>query len=448
MMRFCSVLPTRPIAQLALLAAATNCGRPSDSALSKSEREKPIPSVPPPPETGPKLGAIANITPVLERPTSNARPLGALHAGALIARSAAPVRKTQDCEDGYYAIFPRGYVCVNQGATLELAHPTLKAMAIQPARDHALPYTYGRARVQSRLFERAAGPDNAVREVQKLPRGSAMAIVGSWQARIDGAEPERLGLLTNGRFARACDLEAARGSAFTGYELDDDHSLSVAFVVKRGVWLFKPDGERFTKAKPLDYHATVPLSGRFRTFSGTKFWASENDRWIRERDATIVHKRTRFPDFAREGQRWIDVSVLLGTLVAYEGQQPVFVSLVSAGRDRLGSASAIDGRGAVTQLGTFEIVAKHVTLLDGPPERAGERYALFDLPWVLELSSGQALHGSYWHDRFGIEHGPGDITLSPPDARRLFDWATPALPKAWHSVVAESHDKTFVLVRK
>jgi hypothetical protein len=87
-------------------------------------------------------------------------------------------------------------------------------------------------------------------------------------------------------------------------------------------------------------------------------------------------------------------------------------------------------------------------LLGAAPERAGERYALFDLPWVLELSSGQLLYAGYWHDRFGIEHGPGDVTLAPEDAQRLFDWATPALPKAWHSVLAEGSDKTLVLVHK
>lgn len=449
MTRFGTAFPARPMTLLALFLAMASCSkRPSDSSLSKTEDDKASPNVPPPPENGPKLGSIANVTPVLERPASNARTIGTLHAGAQLARSNTPVRKTKDCEGGYYAVFPRGFVCMNQGATLELSHPTLAAMAIQPALDQALPYTYGRTRTDSTLFERDAAHEDAVREVQKLPRGSTMAIVGSWQARIDGGEPERLGLLTNGRFARARDLEAVRGSTFSGYELEEGRELPVAFVVKRGVSLFKPDGDHFNKSEPLDYHATVPLSGRFRTVSGTKMWAAEKERWVRDQDATIVHRRTRFPDFVKDGQRWLDISVILGTLVAYEGKKPIFVSLVSTGRDRLGDASVTDGQNAVTKLGTFEVVAKHVTLLGAAPERAGERYALFDLPWVLELSSGQLLHASYWHDRFGIEHGPGDVTLSPEDAHRLFEWATPALPRAWHSVVADSNDKTLVLVHK
>ena len=75
-------------------------------------------------------------------------------------------------------------------------------------------------------------------------------------------------------------------------------------------------------------------------------------------------------------------------------------------------------------------------MLDAPPERPGERFSLFDVPWAIELSSGQLLHGAYWHDRFGIEHGSGDTMLAPADAQRLFGWVTPDLPKGWHSASA------------
>ena len=185
-----------------LLSAATACGSRS-SSLSKVDGENAIPDVTPPPPNGPRLGAIANATPVLERPTAGARWLGALHAGALVARSESALRKSKDCDAGYYPVFPRGVVCLNQGATLDLAHPTLAAMAIQPALDQALPYTYGRVRKDSALYERDPNRPDGVREVQKLARGSAMAVVGSWSARIGDGDPERFGLLTNGRFVRA-----------------------------------------------------------------------------------------------------------------------------------------------------------------------------------------------------------------------------------------------------
>jgi hypothetical protein len=433
-----------------LLGATAGCDSVDGaSSLSKSDDDDAeLPRAPPPPENGPKLGSIANRTPIFERPSAKTKSIGQLHAGALIARSPEPLRKTRDCPDGYFGIFPRGYVCLNQGATLDLAHPTLAAMAIRPALDQPLPYTYARTTEETPLLERDLAHEAAVREAQKLPKGSGFAVVGSWSARLGDAEPERLGLLTNGRFVRAQHLKAAEASSFSGYEIGEDKPLPVAFVVKRGVRRYKADGETYEKDELLDYHATLPLSGKFRTVDGVKYWTlSDKERFVRNQDVTIIHRRAKFPDFVRENVRWIDVGVILGTLVAYEGQKPVFATLVSSGRDRLGNPELLDAPQAVTKLGTFEVVSKTVSLLDAPPERLGERFALFDVPWAIELSSGQLLHGAYWHDRFGIEHGSGDIMLAPADAQRLFGWVTPDLPKGWHSASAGA-EKTIVHVHK
>lgn len=433
-----------------LVLGISGCGLfDGASGLSKSEEdESALPTAPPPPENGPKLGSIAHRTPVLERPSLRAKVIGALHAGAFVARSPEPIRRSKDCEPGFYPIFPKGYVCLAQGATLDLAHPTLVAMALRPSLDQSLPYTYARTTVATPLLERDPTREAAVRETQKLAKGTGFAVVGSWTAALGDEAPERLGLLNNGRFVKARDLTAAQPSEFAGYEIGPESPLPVAFVVKRGIRRYKLVDDEFEKADLVDYHAVLPLSGRYRTVNGTRYWTlAGGEYWVRNQDVTIVHRRTKFPEFVREGQRWMDVGVTLGTLVAYEGQKPLFATLVSTGRDRLGNAELDSDAQAITKLGTFEVVSKSITLLDAPPERAGERYALFDLPWALELSSGQFIHGAYWHDRFGIEHGAGDIMLSPGDARRIWDWAMPPLPKGWHSAAADG-DKTIVYVRK
>ena len=43
-----------------------------------------------------------------------------------------------------------------------------------------------------------------------------------------------------------------------------------------------------------------------------------------------------------------------------------------------------------------------------------------------------ALHGAYWHDKFGRPKSHGCINLSPEDARRLFFCTEPAVPPGWH----------------
>ncbi len=129
----------------------------------------------------------------------------------------------------------------------------------------------------------------------------------------------------------------------------------------------------------------------------------------------------------------------------YEGKHARFTTLVSVGRDRLGDPKT----SASTALGTFEVTAKHITDKTQNELELGTSYQVYDVPWVLELSSGQALHAAYWHDRFGIEHSPGAVHLSPADAARIWRWADPALPEGWHSAKALADSpKTLVNIRK
>jgi hypothetical protein len=443
-----------PFPLLSAVLLLASCTGSPDVELSKKASTE-IPKVPVPSEHGPKLASIADLTPVLERPGEGARRIGYLHAGSRVSRAEQPYTR-EGCAKGFYPVRPAGFVCADGSATVDLSHPTLAAMAIQPLLDQPLPYTYARTNTETALFERDPARDGAVREVGKLKRRAGLAVVGSWTAAVPGAEqPERLALLTSGRFAKASALEAAKPSDFTGVELREKVALPLAFVVKRGVRKYKLDREDAEKDKELEYHAMLPLSGRFRTAHGEKFWALEGDRWVRHKDVTVVLPRSTFPDFAVEGQKWLDVSLVMQTAVAYEGKRPFFVTLASVGREGApgaepAAADAVQGMpSAAWGLGTFEVTAKHVTLVGADPFAVRESYQVYDVPWTLELSSGRSLYGAYWHDRFGVEHGPGGIELSPSDAVRIFQWATPTVPDGWHSSTRLANEaKTFVVLRK
>jgi hypothetical protein len=449
---------------VALASAVAGCTGKAPPALSKPDHHE-IPNVPVPPEHGPRLASIADRTAVKQRPDIAAAEIGYLHAGGRIARAEQPYTKS-GCDGGWYPVRPAGFVCAGNGATTDLSHPTLAAMAIQPLLDQPLPYTYARTRTSTPIYERDPSRASAVREVGRLKRRAGMAVVGSWTATIPEGASERLALLTNGKFVKAADLEALESSSFSGVELSKERTLPVAFVVKRGVRAWKMGDAEPAKTDELDYHQALDLTGRFRTVKGEKFWATKDDRWVRHRDVTVVLDRHRFPDFVQEGQKWVDVSVITGTLVAYEGKRPFFASLVSVARGPetlaeapLSAESALAGALPETPkpktgadpfaLGAFEVVAKHVTWVGADPYAAGEGQELLDLPWVLELASGRSVYGAYHHDRFGIDHGPGAVQLSPRDAVRLFQWVTPSLPESWHSKRRDEKDeKTWFVLRK
>jgi hypothetical protein len=396
------------------------------------------------PADNPKLGAVSDVAFVFAAPRNSARKLGYLHAGGLVARSHEKL-ENEDCPDGWYAVRPRGFVCSGKGATVRLEHPTLAAMALQPRLDDVLPYSYARAPAAIALLER--NTESGVSPAGRLPRGSHLAVVGSWTAPDESHEPQRLGLLTTGRFVRAAELAAASPSRFSGVQLSESVTLPVGFVVKRGVRTWEIEGGTPEPRDELAYHATLQLTGRFRTVGGERFYALAEGRWVRHKDATIVLARHEMPDFAREGTRWVDVSVMANTAVLYEGEKAVFVTLVSVGRDRIGDPEST----ASTPRGTFDVVAKHITRRDKNPLQDASGAALYDVPWALELSNGRLLHAALQHDRFGIEHTDGDIHLAPQDAATVFRWATPDLPEGWHSVRTWDEPetpKTLVHVRK
>jgi lipoprotein-anchoring transpeptidase ErfK/SrfK len=70
---------------------------------------------------------------------------------------------------------------------------------------------------------------------------------------------------------------------------------------------------------------------------------------------------------------------------------------------------------------------------DGQPDY----YFLEDVPWTMYFHGAYALHGAYWHDRFGKVHSHGCVNLSLADAKWLFDWTSPAGRTGWSRATEE-----------
>src|ERR1700690_489585 len=85
-----------------------------------------------PSQNGPKLGALAEFAPIFEKPQRESRRIGWLHAGGQVPRSTQPGSKQKGCPEGWYSIYPRGFVCIGLVATVDLNHPTLSAMSLSP----------------------------------------------------------------------------------------------------------------------------------------------------------------------------------------------------------------------------------------------------------------------------------------------------------------------------
>lgn len=186
---------------------------------------------------------------------------------------------------------------------------------------------------------------------------------------------------------------------------------------------------RVTKGAPIARHAGVRLTGHAIVAEATRYFETTERFWVRERDL-IVPPPTSRPRQAQAGEKWIDVNLKTQTLVAYEGDTPVYATLVSTGRHNEQDPS-LDFR---TPPGVYRIRDKHLaTTMDGDVTNDGP-YSIEDVPWVQYFKGSFALHGAFWHDDFGHVHSHGCVNLAPEDARNLFEWTEPRVPANWHGV--------------
>jgi hypothetical protein len=117
------------------------------------------------------------------------------------------------------------------------------------------------------------------------------------------------------------------------------------------------------------------------------------------------------PELVSNGEKWIDVNLTSQTLVAFEGNAPVFQSLVSSGT-----------ADHPTVTGQFRIWLRFSSQ-DMNGRRLGYDYFLKDVPYVQYFYQDYALHGTFWHNNFGTPMSHGCVNLPTPSAEWLFNWA-------------------------
>lgn len=473
--------PERP----ALAPAAATADAP-DAAVAPSDERL-------------RIYARAFRTWIYSEPRASSERLGYVRGGGALLATSDRVGKA-GCAGGWYAVEPRGFVCVGVTATLNPSDPAVVALrGGAPDLKRKLPFIYGMVRnsgpfyqglpsraeleiSEPELWERmpawlslpgptgagyaqhvwlggegqAPDPAELWREQRTLdlpsflqqnrwlpatdPKRAPDAIVAGqmrgragysflrtfvWQGRRYGLTPD-LSLAPTDRF------RPIQGSDFRGVEIGSEIELPFAFVRRMGArfWLYDAAARSWSDAGEASYRAAVQLTGKQKLFRGRLHYETREGKWLSDEYASRVDAAKRMPAWALRGERWLDINLSRQTLLAYDGTQPVFATLISSGEAGLEDPAHT----TATKRGIFRIHTKHVSSTMSSTE-AGEEFELRDVPYVQYFDEGYALHGAYWHDRFGMPRSHGCINLSPADARRLFAFTEPALPAGWHAVL-------------
>lgn len=138
------------------------------------------------------------------------------------------------------------------------------------------------------------------------------------------------------------------------------------------------------------------------------------DQWVHQTKVAKVIPVDRFDDIDTE--RWISVDLYEQVAIAYEGNTPVFATLVSSGLPEWS-----------TNEGLFHIYVRYPRTIMSGAEGQPDFYYLEEVPWTMYFDEDIALHGAYWHDGFGYRRSHGCVNLSVTDAHWLYEWAAEEL---------------------
>jgi hypothetical protein len=464
---------------------------------------------PPAPEGSPRLASLSMLTRVYARPSTESKRVGFLRAGAVVEMDPAPAGTTgcpggfrKIKPFGYVCLGPEAtldlqneivraatrrpdvtqklpymYGTVTRGgpayaripteADLAQYEPGLKKHLSRWARDEESGAAYGldvwlkwakepappalealERRVTDReipwfLRDGRRAPnlsgliksDDAVK-VDEISRRNGVAFVESFLH-----EGRRYNVTTDLRVAPADRFRPIRGSDFHGYEIGRDIDFPFALVRRPGgkAWRYGPE-KKLVAAGDLEWRSAVPLTGKQQFFQGKLHYETRDGLWVDDRHAGRIDPAKKMPAWGKNGEKWLDINITKQVLVAYEGTKAVYATLVSSGEAGLGDHETTKS----TKRGIFRIHTKHISVtMDS--DAVGEEFELRDVPYVQYFEDGYALHGAYWHDRFGQPKSHGCVNLSPEDARRLFWWTEPQVPAGWHGA-ARSLTGTVVFI--
>ncbi|PRQ04668.1 hypothetical protein ENSA5_05820 [Enhygromyxa salina] len=354
-------------------------------------------------------------------------------------------REAPGCDRPWARVAEAAWVCLERTERSEVEPAPMPALA-----DGAtLPYLYARhehhddpATPAIPVYSGISAYRERAAPVDSLPAYGSYAFT---RYRHNHGDPVFVTL--DRRVVPAAGLDPFKPSEFGGRELLAQPIApgeTLAWAVRWQTWIrAAPDLESERLAR-VTYHHTLSVVGEGVLGPGED---GEAERWM-EVPATErapsgwvrAHDVRRFvpvppPDPILGGQVTVDVDLDEQVLSVWVEDTPVFATLISSGK-----------RNDETPPGLYRIETKRAYGKMQSMARARDPYFVEAVPWAMYFRGRYALHAAYWHDMFGHRMSHGCVNLSPRDAKRVFELATPTLPGGW-LIVHEHPSDPGALVR-
>ena len=382
------------------------------------------------------IEARYNETVIRGRPWVPHKRIATIAGGTRLAvRGTVESRDSSGCKGKpWYAVRPFGFVCSEHVKTS--ASPPDPGLAGPPLSGRRLPHSY--AIVRSDGVAEYASVADVRAGIIRRELTKSMSMVVRRSVDVDGAsyiETQHGALVP-----REGVGWMGEGSTWQGVALDG-LAIGPAFA-------WTTDEKTVVRAEARAEAAKVRTLGRrerVALLEGSsevrpQWWRIAEGEWIAADDLNeviVVEPPPGVLDDERVrttgNDQWIDVDVGEQVLVAYRGGVPVFATLIASGRS------------SPTPLGNYPIWAKVASMDMANQDYEDKPYMVQGVPWVLLFQGHNALHGAYWHDRFGNRRSHGCVNLAPLDARWMFDWVGPSMPAGWTGYLPLSLERSPVV---
>ncbi len=241
------------------------------------------------------------------------------------------------------------------------------------------------------------------------PGGNAIGSIdaGFNYVSVTGAQGDWI-QINDGQWMPASQLAIVRPSTFAGVYLDGKLDYPMAWVLIPTYPSAYPGAAGDQSRDLVPRYARVNIFAS-ATIDGWDWYLIGPEQWICQTNVARVLLVDR-P--AEVKGRWFAVDLYEQTMIAYEGDTPVFATLVSSG--------LADWE---TNEGLFKVWSRQRNGHMSGAEGQTDFYSLENVPWVMYFDNAISLHGTYWHDGFGYRHSHGCVNLSITDAYWAFNWS-------------------------
>lgn len=305
-----------------------------------------------------------------------------------------------------------GYVC---SGTSEPADPAPFVTPAPPDDTLFGRRWYGRLADNANVYSEPARASAIVRNVGD---GYLFATVNRWFKNDAGETWYEINV---GEYVHEDDIRLVEPSDFQGVEITSQPQRPFGWVVQDVIPSREPDG------KPDESFAELPRFTFVEVYDavlGEDDWLwydIGNGRWAKQTYFSIVDINPR-PEEVGENEFWTEVDLYEQTFAAYEGDRMVYATLISSGLNRW-----------PTREGLFQVWDRWYEYKMSGAEGQIDYYYLEDIPYIMYFDelNGIALHGTYWHDRFGYKHSHGCVNMPIKDAEWTFNWSAAAPNELW-----------------